>query len=166
MALALAGVLYVIARGEPARLLQVRFSAGDGWILVAAMSWVAYTVLLQRWPSALAPGPRLAAITAGGLVVLLPLTLVEAWVAPGPPLGARAIGLIVLAALLPGFFSYQAYGYMLRELGTARSALVLYLAPVYAAGTAWLVLGEPPRAYHAVGAALILPSIWLASRKA
>ncbi len=166
MALALAGVLYVIARGEPARLLQVRFSAGDGWIVVAAMSWVAYTVLLQRWPSALAPGPRLAAITAGGLIVLLPLTLAEAWVAPGPPLGARAFGLIVLAALLPGFFSYQAYAYMLRELGTARSALVLYLAPVYAAGTAWLVLGEPPRAHHAVGAALILPSIWLASRKA
>jgi drug/metabolite transporter (DMT)-like permease len=166
MALALAGVLYVIARGEPERLLQVRFNVGDGWIVVAALSWVAYTVLLQRWPSALAPGPRLAAITAGGLIVLLPLTLAEAWVAPGPPLGARAFGLIVLAALLPGFISYQAYAYMLRELGTARSALVLYLAPVYAAGTAWLVLDEPPRAYHAVGAALILPSIWLASRKA
>jgi drug/metabolite transporter (DMT)-like permease len=166
MALALAGVLYVIARGEPARLAQVRFSAGDGWILVAAVSWVAYTVLLQRWPSALAPGPRLAAITAGGLVVLLPLTLVEAWVAPGPLPGARAFGLIVAAALLPGFFSYQAYGYMLRELGTARSALVMYLAPVYAAGIAWVLLGEPPQPYHAVGAALILPSIWLATRKA
>jgi drug/metabolite transporter (DMT)-like permease len=166
MALALAGVLYVIARGEPARLAQVRFSVGDGWILAAAVSWVAYTVLLQRWPSALAPGPRLAAITAGGLVVLLPLTLAEALVAPGPPLGWRAVGLIVAAALLPGFFSYQAYGYMLRELGTARSALVMYLAPVYAAGIAWALLGEPPQPYHAVGAALILPSIWLASRKA
>jgi drug/metabolite transporter (DMT)-like permease len=166
MALALAGVLYVIARGEPARLAQVRFSVGDGWILAAAVSWVAYTVLLQRWPSALAPGPRLAAITAGGLVVLLPLTLAEALVAPGPPLGWRAVGLIVAAALLPGFFSYQAYGYMLRELGTTRSALVMYLAPVYAAGIAWALLGEPPQPYHAVGAALILPSIWLASRKA
>ncbi len=166
MALALTGVLYVIARGEPARLAQVRFSVGDGWILAAAVSWVAYTVLLQRWPSALAPGPRLAAITAGGLVVLLPLTLAEALVAPGPPLGWRAVGLIVAAALLPGFFSYQAYGYMLRELGTTRSALVMYLAPVYAAGIAWALLGEPPQPYHAVGAALILPSIWLASRKA
>jgi drug/metabolite transporter (DMT)-like permease len=166
MALALAGVLYVIARGEPARLAQVRFSVGDGWILVAAVSWVAYTVLLQRWPSALAPGPRLAAITAGGLIALLPLTLVEAWLAPGPPPAARALGLIVAAALLPGFFSYQAYGYMLRELGTARSSLVMYLAPVYAAGIAWVLLGEPPQPYHAVGAALILPSIWLATRKA
>lgn len=165
MALALAGVLFVIAKGDPTNLLRVRFTVGDGWIVVAAVSWVAYTVLLQRWPSVLTPGPRLAAITAGGLIVLLPFTLLEAFVAPGPPLGARALLLILLAALLPGFFSYQAYALMLRELGTARSSLVMYLAPVYAAGTAWLVLGEPPKAYHAAGAALILPSIWLASRR-
>lgn len=165
MALALAGVLYVIAKGDPANLLQVRFTVGDGWIVAAAVSWVAYTVLLQRWPTVLPPQARLAAITAGGLVVLVPFTLAEAFVAPGPPPGTKALVLVVLAALLPGFFSYQAYGYMLRELGTAPSSLVMYLAPVYAAGTAWLVLGEPPRAYHAVGAALILPSIWLATRR-
>jgi drug/metabolite transporter (DMT)-like permease len=71
----------------------------------------------------------------------------------------------VLAGLLPGFFSYQAYGYMLRELGASRSSLVMYLAPVYAAFTSWALLGEAPRWYHAVGALLILPAIWLATRK-
>jgi drug/metabolite transporter (DMT)-like permease len=73
--------------------------------------------------------------------------------------------LIVLAGLLPGFISYQAYAYMLRELGAARASLVMYLAPVYAAFTAWALLGEAPRWYHAVGAALILPAIYLATRK-
>ena len=38
-------------------------------------------------------------------------------------------------------------------------------APVYAAFSAWFVLGERPGWYHAVGAALILPSIWLATRR-
>ena len=164
MALALAGVVFVIAKGEPANLLSVRFAVGDLWILAAAISWVAYTVLLQRWPSALGPAPRLAAITFGGVLVLLPPAALEAWLRPGPPLGAKALLLVVLAALLPGFLSYQAYAYMLRELGAARSALVMYLAPVYAAFTAWALLGEAPRWYHAVGAALILPAIWLATR--
>jgi drug/metabolite transporter (DMT)-like permease len=41
----------------------------------------------------------------------------------------------------------------------------MYLAPVYAAFTAWALLGEAPRWYHAVGAALILPAIYLATRK-
>ena len=52
-----------------------------------------------------------------------------------------------------------------RELGAARTVLLLYLAPLYGALLAWLILGEPPHLYHAVGAALILPSIALASRR-
>ena len=165
MALALVGVLFVIAKGQPANLLAVRFTVGDLWILAAAIAWVAYTVLLQRWPSALGPTPRLAAITFGGLLVLLPFTVLEALWQPGPAFSAKALWLIVLAGLLPGFISYQAYAYMLRELGAARSSLVMYLAPVYAAFTAWALLGEAPRWFHAVGAALILPAIWLATRK-
>jgi drug/metabolite transporter (DMT)-like permease len=165
MALALCGVLFVIAKGEPANLMAVRFTVGDLWILAAALSWVAYTVLLQRWPSALGPTPRLAAITLGGVLVLLPFTALETLWQPGPAFGAKALLLIVLAGLLPGFFSYQAYAYMLRELGAARSSLVMYLAPVYAAFTAWALLGEAPRWYHGVGAALILPAIYLATRK-
>jgi drug/metabolite transporter (DMT)-like permease len=165
MALALCGVLFVVAKGDLGNLRDVRFTVGDGWILAAALSWVAYTVLLQRWPCVLGPMPRLAAIAFGGLLVLLPFTALEAFISPWPALSAKALWLIVPAGLLPGFFWYQAYAYMLRELGAARSSLVMYLSPVCAAFTAWAVLGEAPRAYHAVGAALILPAIWLATRK-
>ncbi len=163
--LALLGLLFVISQGEPMRLLQVQLTAGDGWITAAAASWTAYSVLLKRWPSALAPLPRLVAIIAGGLLVLLPTTLAEFWVTATPPLGWSSAGLVLLAALLPGVLSYGAYSYLQRELGASRTAMMLYLAPVYGALLAWLVLGELPGWYHAVGAAMILPSIWLATRK-
>jgi drug/metabolite transporter (DMT)-like permease len=163
--LALLGVLFVIAKGDVTRLLAVRFSVGDLWIVAAAVSWTAYSVLLKRWPSRLGPAERLAAITAGGLLLLLPFTLWEALAVPGPPFGLPALGLVVLAALLPGVLSYTAYSYLQRELGASRTALLLYLAPVYGAMLAWAVLGEVPGWYHAAGAALILPSIWLATRR-
>jgi drug/metabolite transporter (DMT)-like permease len=162
---ALAGVLFIIARGEPARLLTLQLNAGDGWIVAAAVSWVAYSVLLKRWPSVLSPAARLAAIIAGGVVVLLPFTLAEAWWTTTPPWGWQAAALVTLAAVLPGVLSYTAYSYLQRELGAARSALLLYLAPVYGGIGGWLVLGERPGWHHAVGAALILPSIWLATRR-
>lgn len=161
---ALAGVVYIIAKGDVANLLALRFNAGDGWIVGAAVSWVAYSVLLRRWPSVLSPAARLAAIVAGGLLVLLPFTVAEALWSPVPPLGAKALGLMALAALLPGVLSYTAYSVLQRELGAAKSALLLYLAPVYGGIAGWLVLGERPGWHHAVGAALILPSIWLATR--
>jgi drug/metabolite transporter (DMT)-like permease len=163
MILSLIGVVFVIARGDPDVLLSVRLSSGDLWIVAAAASWVAYSVLQPAWPSVLTPMQRLTCITAGGLVILLPLALAEAYL-QHYTLSARALALIVLAGLLPGFFSYTAYSYMIRELGAARAGLVTYLAPVYAALTAWWILGEPPRWFHLAGAALILPSIYIATR--
>ena len=163
--LALLGVLFVIAKGDIDNLLAVRFSAGDGWIVAAAMAWTAYSVLLKRWPSALGPAERLAATIAGGIVVLIPFAALEAVLAPSFPFSGLALLLIVLAAVLPGVLSYTAYSFLQRELGASRTALLLYLAPVYGALGAWLVLGERPGWYHAAGAALILPSIWLATRR-
>lgn len=165
VAAALAGVLFVIAKGDPANLLAVRFVRGDAWIVAAAVSWTAYSVLLKRWPSTLGPAERLVAIIAGGLLVLAPFTAWEIATLPAPPLGARAFLLVALAAVLPGALSYGAYSYLQRELGASRTALLLYLAPVYGALGAWIVLGEVPGWYHLAGAALILPSIWLATRQ-
>ena len=163
--LALLGVLFVIAKGDLGHLLSVRFTAGDLWILAAAISWTAYSVLLKHWPSRLGPAERLAATIAGGIVVLLPFTALEWMTTPHLPFSAQALGLIALAALVPGVLSYTAYSFLQRELGASRTALLLYLAPVYGAIGAWWVLGERPGWYHAVGAVLILPSIALATRK-
>lgn len=165
VAMALTGVVYVIAKGSLDTLRALQFNRGDAWIAVASTCWAAYSLLLVRWRSALAPLPRLAAIAAGGVLVLLPFTWLEAQFIASPALGAPGLGLIVLAALLPGVLSYGAYSFMMRELGPARSALALYLAPLYGALLAWVVLGEPPHGYHAVGAALILPSLYLATRR-
>lgn len=165
VALALAGALYVVARGDPTVLLQMRFAPGDFWIMAAAASWTAYSVLLRKWPSSLGPAERLVAIIAGGLVLLLPAAIIEASLSPQPPLGWQALGLVVLAAVVPGVASYGAYSFLQRELGAARTALMLYLAPVYGALGAWWMLGERPGWHHAVGALLILPSIWLATRR-
>jgi drug/metabolite transporter (DMT)-like permease len=162
---AVAGVLFVIAKGDPSNLLAVRFTAGDGWIVGATLSWIAYSLLLKRWPSRLDPATRLVAVIAGGVVVLVPFTLAEHLMQPALPFTAAAAGLIVLAALVPGVFSYTAYSYLQRELGASRTALLLYLAPIYGALNAWLFLGEVPGWHHAVGAGLILPSIWLATRR-
>jgi len=165
VALALAGMLFVLARGSPANLLAVRFTVGDGWILAAVISWTTYSLLLRHWQSALEPFARLTAITAAGLVVLVPFTLIETWYAGPPDWSSPRLWLLALVvAALPGFGAYQAYSYMQRELGPARTGLVLYLGPLWAAAVAWWLLDEPPRWFHFAGAALILPGIYLATR--
>ena len=105
-----------------------------------------------------------AALALAGLLVMLPFTAVELLRQPAPAPAWQALALVVAAAVLPGVLSYGAYSYLQRELGAARTALMLYLTPVYAPLLAWGVLGEVPRWYHMAGALLILPSIALATR--
>lgn len=167
IALALAGLVHVVIKGQWSALSQVQFVAGDGWILACTVAWTLYAILLKRWPSDMSPLARLVLTIAGGVAVLLPMTLMEAvsgltmahtvW-------GAKAAGLVVAAALFPAAGAYLAYATLQKELGAARAALTLYLGPLYAAVAAWLMLGEPIRSYHLVGAAVILPAIYLASR--
>jgi drug/metabolite transporter (DMT)-like permease len=163
--LALAGVLGIVTRGDASVLTRLAFTVGDLWILAAATAWAVYSALLRYRPTALDPATRLLAITLGGIVVLVPFCLVEAATSGVPALDRRSVAAVLLLGLVPGFGAYQAYSWLVREIGAARSSLLLYLVPVYNAALAWLVLGERVRWYHAAGAALVLAGVYLVNRK-
>lgn len=163
--IAILGVIVILFKGSLADALAIRLTRGDLWIGVAVFSWVGYSLLLKASPSVLGPFARLTAITGAGILVLLPFTALEvALYGPVEPT-AYVAGVIVLVAVLPGVLAYQSYSFVQRELGAARTGLILYLGPIYAAAVAWALLDEQPHWYHAVGAALILPGIWLATRR-
>lgn len=166
VALALMGVVHVVLKGNWSSLAGVTLVVGDAWIFGATLSWTLYSVLLQRWQSPLSPMARLAAISAAGVLVLLPFTAWEIAHATPPALTLHGFGLALVAAIVPGFAAYLAYSVMQRELGAARVAVVIYLGPLYAAGMAWLVLGESLYSFHAAGMALVLAGIYLVNRAA
>lgn len=163
IAVSLVGFFHVVLRGQWGNLASVQLTPGDWWILTAAISWAAYTILMKRWPTAFGATARLALVAAAGLVVLLPFTLVEMLFLPSE-VSARVAGYVLATALFPAFGAYLSYSFMLRELGASRVGVVLYLGPIYVAAMAWLVLGEPVRPFHYAGAALILPGLYLATR--
>ncbi len=167
IALAFGGLVHVVIKGQWAALAQVKLVTGDLWILGATVSWTLYSIFLKRWPTDFSPISRLVLIIVGGVMVLLPLTLMEAM--SGLPMtqtlwGWKTLALVVAAGLIPGAAAYLAYATLQKALGAARAGLTLYLGPLYAAAVAFLILGEPVQGYHALGAAVILPGIYLASR--
>jgi drug/metabolite transporter (DMT)-like permease len=100
----------------------------------------------------------------GGMLVLLPFAAWEFVQADTPAWTPQATLLVVAAGLLPGIGAYWAYGFCQKVLGASRVAASLYLGPLYGGLAAWLVLGEAMGWHHLMGAALILPGIYLASR--
>lgn len=164
--MALIGVLHVILKGQWSALTQVQWVPGDLWILACTVSWTAYSLLLKKWTSPLPPSARLSVVGLAGVLIMLPMTALEIWQNPQPALTWPGVGLVLAAALFPGYGAYLAYAVLQRELGAARAGVVLYVAPLYAAGMAWLLLGEPLHLYHAAGMALVLPGIYLVNRAA
>ena len=58
----------------------------------------------------------------------------------------------VAAEKARGLGVYLGYGRIQRALGATPIALILYLAPIYTALMAWLLLRESLEPYHLVGA--------------
>jgi drug/metabolite transporter (DMT)-like permease len=166
VALSLLGVIAIVAKGDPAIVLGLRFTPGDLCILAATFAWAVYNVMLQHRPSALAATPRFAAITISGCATLVPFVVLESVVDEAPRLDAFTLGTMLLLAIVPGLGAYQTYAFIQRRLGANRTALLMYLAPIYNAVLAWVLLGEQLRLYHFIGAALVLPGIFLATRRA
>jgi drug/metabolite transporter (DMT)-like permease len=165
VALALAGVVHVVVKGQWAALSQVQFVAGDLWILAATFSWAAYALLQRKWPSSLSATTRLTAIALSGILILLPFSIWEMFQPNLTVWGMQALWLVILAGLLPGLGAYWIYGWAQKILGANRVAVSLYLGPLYAALMTWAVLGEAPGWHHLVGGLLILPGVFLVMRR-
>lgn len=161
----LLGVLVIVFRGDLVALQTLSLVPGDLWIATAAVSWAVYSVMLRYRPSQLPGRVRFAATMLYGAMALLPFHILELANGNVPELNAETLIAVLIVAIVPGLGAYLGYARIQRALGASPTALILYLAPVYTALMAWLVLGESLQLYHLIGAALILPGIYLSTRK-
>ncbi len=165
VALSLAGVLVIVCRGDLSVLLGLRFTAGDLWIVAAMAAWAVYAILLKYRPSEMGAMTRFGAIVLFGVLVLLPFHAWEALSGDVPELTLQTAGIVLFLALVPSFGAYQVYGRIQECLGAARTSLLMYLIPLYNSVLAFVLLGERFETYHLAGAALVLPGIYLATRR-
>lgn len=165
-AISLAGVLWVIARGEPGNLLQLHFAVGDLIMLAATLAWSVYTWLLNtRRP----PLPLTAFLTIQiglGALMIFPFYLLE-WIitqqTPAPtPTNFAAL---VYVVLLPSLAAYYCWDRGVQRAGAVLPMYFVNLTPVLAACLSWALLADPIGVYHLVGGALILTGIYLAAEK-
>lgn len=163
IAVALAGVLAIIARGDPAFIVRLDFVPGDFFILAAMTAWALYSVVLKHRPSRQPMAARFIAIVIAGVVVMLPFYGIELALGERMPLEMRTLGVLLVLALVSGIGAFLAYGKLVAMVGPARTGLLLYLGPIYNAVLAWLLLGERIETYHFAGAVLILGGIALAT---
>ncbi len=162
--LAIAGVAIIVTRGNLEALISLDFNLGDLLILLAAVSWAVYLVVLKSEELApLGTLPLFAIISAFGALSLLPLAIAEIWIGEGLPVSLsqwQIIGGIILFASLVAFSTFQ---YGVKMLGSSIASIFMYLMPPFGLGLSWGFLGERILGYHWIGIAVILTGVILAT---
>ena len=160
----LTGVVVVASRGNPADLLTIGINPGDGLMLIAAVAYSFYTVMIRNRPAV----PGRVFFTVMAIVALLssaPLAVIEAAVT-GINWPSQTGWLIVLyVAIFPSCLSQLFFLRGVDLIGPGRAGVYINLVPVFAPILAVLVLGEAFAPYHAVALVLVLGGIWLAQRQ-
>ncbi len=159
--LAIVGAAIVIARGQPAQLLQLGSSRGEVLVLAGLTSWAAYTVLIKWRPTRL---PMIAFLTSTigfGTLFHLPLAMWERHVYGGFEVTSVTTGAILFLAIFPSILAYVLWNRAVATIGPGRTGMFMYLMPVFSAVLAVWFLDEPLQLYHLAGVLLIFLGIAL-----
>ncbi len=164
--LALVGMLAIIARGSLDTLAQFSFNAGDLIMVGAVVSWGLYSVLLRRHSVPVHPVALLTVLIALGLPIILPFYLAELYAQGGFAMSLHLLPPFLYVGVFPSVLAYLFWNHGVAVIGPARSAMFIYLTPVFATGLALVFLNEQLHLFHAAGALLILAGLFLATRPA
>ncbi|MGQ0545572.1 MAG: DMT family transporter [Betaproteobacteria bacterium] len=163
MLISFAGIVVILARGDPATLLGLELRAGDAWILLAMPMWGIYSVLLKRLPPQLEGTGFLFVISVIGVAILAPFYAVDLLRAPPAwpsPAVAGAVLYVALAASVAGFTFWNRG---VAVVGANAAGFTLHLLPAFGTVLAIALLGEAFRAYHAAGIVTIVAGVVLAT---
>ena len=166
MLISLAGILVIMARGDPASLAHLEFHPGDAIILLAMPVWGLYSVLLKRRPRELDGVAFLFVIAAAGAAFLLPVFALEAWHTPPRWPGAEAGAAVLYVALAASVAAYICWNRGVAVVGANAAGFTIHLLPAFGTLLAIAFLGESFRPFHAVGIATILAGVIVATRPA
>jgi drug/metabolite transporter (DMT)-like permease len=165
VALSLAGILTIVARGDASALARLSLNKGDLIVLTGMGFWAAYTVFLRAKPPGLPPLTLLTVCGCVGFVLLTPLVAAEfAWFGGRVEVTAGTLAAILYIGTFPSFVAYVFWNRGVAEVGPQVAGIFMHLMPAFGVVLAWLFLGERLYLFHGLGIALILAGIALTTR--
>ena len=162
--LVIAGVLILITKGRLASLLSISFAPGDALMLLAALTFAVYSILLRRRPKAMSLWTLQASTFIVGVILLFPFFLWDRSTAPAVQVNTGLILAILYIGVLASLTAFVIWNKAIERVGASRAAMVYYSMPLISGILAFFVLGERIGLVHLYSLLLIVPGILVANR--
>ncbi len=163
IALSLAGVLTILARGDLGALREVRFNIGDIVFFCAQVVYSFYATLIKSRPN-IHPISFLAFTMGAGALMLSPVYATEVAMGITFTLDLKAFLILAYITVFPSLLAYLFFNRGIELVGPNRAAPFYHLIPIFGSALAIIFLGERPEIFHAVGYALVLAGIFIGTR--
>lgn len=161
--LAMAGVALVVFNGE--FILKLN-PLGDLLTLGASIMWVIYSIAFLKMEGRYHPLMITRKIFFYGVLTLAPYMFYEGWdITWSAFANPVVVGNLLFLGIVASLICYWSWNMVLEKLGAIKATNYLYLNPIVALITSWIVLNERITALALLGTALILTGMYMAQKK-
>jgi len=165
LAIGATGVLLIFI-GSP---VEISFHSdrfiGMMLFLCSGTCWTTYTVLSRKAQRSWKPNDLSAWVTWTGALLLLPFGLWNPLTAGFPDPSWALAGKLAYMSVLNTVVAFFLWGSGVSKIGPARSAVMVYLVPVFTLGLAALVLDERPTLLQILGGGCAMSGVVWANRR-
>ncbi|MFV8383874.1 DMT family transporter [Vibrio parahaemolyticus] len=159
--ISLGGLAFMLGHGDVTYFLHQDMMQGDSLMLLAALVYAAYCVLLKRWKM---PFNSLTLVYMQGffsVIMLTPLWLSSEQLLPSQ----EALPLIAYAGIAASIFAPLMWVKAIDLIGADSSAMFMNLMPVVSVALASTLLGEEIHVYHIIGGLMVISGVILSQIK-
>ncbi|ELB2045388.1 DMT family transporter [Vibrio parahaemolyticus] len=159
--ISLGGLAFMLGHGDVTYFLHQDMTQGDSLMLLAALVYAAYCVLLKRWKM---PFNSLTLVYMQGffsVIMLTPLWLSSEQLLPIQ----EALPLIAYASIAASIFAPLMWVKAIDLIGADSSAMFMNLMPVVSVALASTLLGEEIHVYHIIGGLMVISGVILSQIK-
>lgn len=160
----LAGVLLLITRGDISVLVNITFNIGDLWVLLAAISFAVYSILLRYKPKTLSMITFQLITFILGTIYLIPLFLWEfdTRVINEPTLN-NTISILYIA-ICSSLLAFIFWNKSIELLGATKAGMIYYTLPIFTGSLAFIFLDEIISYVHLFSILLIFIGIYITNK--
>lgn len=160
----LIGVLLLITKGELSILLNISFNIGDLWVLLAAIAFAVYSILLRYKPKSLSMISFQLITFILGTIYLIPLYLLELdtriLINPNFDNTISILYIAICSSLLAFIF----WNKSIEILGATKAGMIYYTLPIFTGFLAYIFLNEKISYVHVFSILLIFLGIYITNK--
>jgi len=157
--LVLVGVLFLITKGEIATILNISFTIGDLWMLIASIIFAVYSLFLKNKPDGLSIKALQLSTFILGLFFLLPFFIYEQTTVSQSFLNQTPIHAILYVGIFASLCAFVLWNKSIVMLGPSKAGMVYYTLPLFSGFLGYLFLHETISMIHFFSMALIFSGI-------